>query len=163
MDAAADRGSRARPAAAGLASVGARQFRTIIEPFRIKSVEPIRRAPGEREHPGQGAHFNLFLLHGNDVLIDLLTDSGTGAMSSGQWAGIMIGDESYAGRRVVLPVEAVQKSPGFTHVMPTHQGRASDRSSSLIGGQGRRRPEQRPLRYHPGQHRALGAEAINLP
>ena len=105
------------------------QFKTIIEPFRIKMVEPIRQTTREeRERLLAEAHYNLFLLKAEDVLIDLLTDSGTGAMSSGQWAGMMLGDESYAGAKSFYKFEtAVRTITGLKHVMPTHQGRAAER------------------------------------
>jgi tryptophanase len=105
------------------------QFTTIIEPFKIKTVEPVHFTT--HEHRQQALHavgYNLFLLHADDVLIDLLTDSGTGAMSSEQWAGMMRGDESYAGARSFYTFEAaVQSITGYTHVIPTHQGRAAER------------------------------------
>jgi tryptophanase len=105
------------------------QFKTIIEPFRIKMVEPIRQTTREeRERLLAEAHYNLFLLKAEDVLIDLLTDSGTGAMSSGQWAGMMLGDESYAGAKSFYKFEtAVQNITHLKHVIPTHQGRAAER------------------------------------
>ncbi|MFN8377790.1 MAG: tryptophanase [Anaerolineae bacterium] len=104
------------------------QPKTIIEPFRIRSVEPIHFTSLEqREAALKAAGYNPFLLHAEDVLIDLLTDSGTGAMSSRQWAGMIASDESYAGATSFYRFEsAVQDITGFKHVIPAHQGRAAE-------------------------------------
>jgi tryptophanase len=104
------------------------RFQTIIEPFRIKTVEPIRQTTREQRLAAMAdAKYNVFLLQAEDVLIDLLTDSGTGAMSVHQWAGMMRGDESYAGGRSYAVFErAVRDVTGFTEVIPTHQGRAAE-------------------------------------
>jgi tryptophanase len=103
-------------------------FRTIIEPFRIHSTQAVRQiSPGEREAALERAGYNLFGLHGDEVLIDLLTDSGTGAMSSRQWAAMMDGDESYAGSRSFYRFQDVVRDlTGLEHVIPTHQGRAAE-------------------------------------
>lgn len=116
------------------------QFHTIIEPFRIHSVQSIRfPKKREREESLRRVGYNLFGLHGDEVIVDLLTDSGTGAMSSRQWAGMMDGDESYAGSRSFYRFqEAVRELTGFPEVVPTHQGRAAERilfSETLTGGE----------------------------
>jgi tryptophanase len=116
------------------------QHKTIIEPFRIKVVEPIHRTTEkERIEFLEKAHYNPFLLHSREVIVDLLTDSGTSAMSAAQWAGIMQGDESYAGASSWLRMEqAIQDLTGYPYVLPVHQGRAAEHLLySRIGGKGK--------------------------
>jgi tryptophanase len=104
-------------------------FHTIIEPFRMKAVEAVKfTTRAERDQALRAAGYNVFGLHAEDVLIDLLTDSGTGAMSAAQWAALMQGDESYAGSRSFYRFERVVRDlTGFKHIIPTHQGRAAER------------------------------------
>ena len=141
-------------------------MKTIIEPFRIKSVEPIRMSTREqREAVLRQAGFNLFLIRAEDVIIDLLTDSGTGAMSSEQWAGIMRGDESYAGAASFYRFqERLQQVTGFEHILPTHQGRASERILfELVGGPGKVIPNNAHFDTTRANIEHSGATAIDLP
>ncbi|AFN73941.1 Tryptophanase [Melioribacter roseus P3M-2] len=115
-------------------------MKTIIEPFKIKTVEPIRfTSKEEREKILKDAGYNPFLINAEDVIIDLLTDSGTSAMSSEQWSGIMKGDESYAGAKSFFRFEsAVKEITGNKYVIPTHQGRAAEKILfSILGGEGK--------------------------
>jgi tyrosine phenol-lyase len=115
-------------------------FKTIIEPFRMKTVEQIHvSTQAEREVWLKAAHYNPFLLKSEQVLIDFLTDSGTSAMSSAQWSAMMIGDESYAGAKSWEKLEhAISSLTGMPHILPTHQGRAAERILySQIGGKGK--------------------------
>ncbi|MBM4108821.1 MAG: tryptophanase [Phycisphaerae bacterium] len=140
-------------------------MRTIIEPFRIKTVEPIRMTtPGDRDRILRSARFNPFRIHGSDVLIDLLTDSGGAAMSSEQWAGIMRGDESYAGSESFWRLrDTVKKLTGFENVLPTHQGRASERILfELVGGPGRVVPSNAHFDTTRANIEHSGAEALDL-
>jgi tryptophanase len=140
--------------------------KTIIEPFRIKAVEPLRRTtPAERERLLVEAGYNLFLLRAADILLDLLTDSGTSAMSTEQWAAVMRGDESYAGSESFYRLEAVVRElTGFRHVIPTHQGRAAER---ILFGILCHRGDVVPNNTHFDTTRANieanGAQAVDLP
>jgi hypothetical protein len=137
-------------------------FRTVIEPFRIHSVEPLRMTTADyRATKVREAAYNLFQLHADDVLIDLLTDSGTGAMSRDQWAAIQHGDESYAGSpSYFIFRDAVQELFPLRARHPD-ASRAGGRADPLPGARrtGQGHPEQHPLRHDPGQcrvHRRRG-------
>ena len=141
-------------------------MKTIIEPFKIKVVEPIKMTTREeREHILRQAGYNLFLVHSEDVLIDLLTDSGTAAMSAEQWAGVMRGDEAYAcSRSFYRFLDAVRDIFGFKHVIPTHQGRAAERilfsitckTGDVIPNNTHFDTTRANIEFH-------GAEAVDLP
>jgi tryptophanase len=139
--------------------------KTIFEPIRIKSVEPIRWTTREqREELLRAAHCNLFLLPADDVLIDLLTDSGTGAMSTHQWAAIMEGDESYAGSRSFDRFKnSVQDIFGYTHVIPAHQGRAAERILfNVMCKKGDVVPNNTHFDTTRANVESVGAEAVDL-
>ena len=141
-------------------------FRTIIEPFRIHSVEPVRMTTrAEREEELERAGHNLFNVPGPRVLIDLLTDSGTGAMSSEQWAGLQRGDESYAGSASWFRFrDAVRELFPFEHVVPTHQGRAAEKILfSALGGPGKTIPNNTHFDTTRANAEFTGAEALDLP
>jgi tryptophanase len=138
---------------------------TIIEPFRIKMVEPLKMTTrDQREAILRRAHFNPFLIPADDVLIDLLTDSGTSAMSAEQWAGMIRGDESYAGARSWFRFERVMKEiTGMPHVLPTHQGRASERILfELAGGPGKVVPNNNHFDTTRANVEHSGAAAVDL-
>jgi len=141
-------------------------MKTIIEPFRIKVVEPIRMlSRDQREAVLKRAGFNMFLIASDDVLIDLLTDSGTGAMSSRQWAGVMQADESYAGSPSFYRFERTLRDvTGFEHALPTHQGRASERILfELLGGPGKVVPNNAHFDTTRANAEHSGAVAVDLP
>ncbi len=140
-------------------------MKTIIEPFKIKMVEPIKlTTPEEREAILRRAHFNVFQVPAEDVIIDLLTDSGTSAMSSEQWAGMMRGDESYAGARSWFRFEKVLRDlTGMAHILPTHQGRASERILfELVGGPGKVIPSNNHFDTTRANIEHSGARAVDL-
>jgi tryptophanase len=141
------------------------EYRTIIEPFRIHSVEPLRLTTGdERRAALRAAGHNLFALRAQDVIIDLLTDSGTGAMSRDQWAAIQHGDESYAGSPSWFRFQAaVQNLFDFPHVIPTHQGRAAEKILfTVVGGPGKVVPNNTHFDTTRANVEYTGAEALDL-
>ncbi|MCC7074723.1 MAG: tryptophanase [Deltaproteobacteria bacterium] len=140
-------------------------FSTIIEPFRVKSVEPLRLTTrAEREELLGKAGYNLFALASDDVIIDLLTDSGTGAMSAEQWAALQRGDESYAGSPSWFRFEAAVKALfPFAHLIPTHQGRAAEKILfSVVGGKGKVIPNNTHFDTTRANVEHSGAEAVDL-
>jgi tryptophanase len=140
-------------------------MKPIIEPYKIKVVEPIRFTKRtEREQILVRAGYNLFNLNADDVMIDLLTDSGTSAMSAGQWARIMEGDEAYAGSRSFYRLErTVRAITGFRHIIPAHQGRAAEKILfSIMGGKGKVVPNNTHFDTTRANVEMSGAEAIDL-
>jgi tryptophanase len=140
-------------------------FRTVIEPFRIHSVEPMRMLTrAQRQRRLVKAGYNLFALHADDVLIDLLTDSGTGAMSSEQWAAIQRGNEAYAGAPSWFRFEAAVKALfPFRHVLPTHQGRAAEKILfGVVCGPGSVVPNNTHFDTTRANIEATGAQAVDL-
>ena len=141
-------------------------MKTIIEPFKIKMVEQLRfTTPEERVQLLEAAHYNPFLLHSDDVLIDLLTDSGTTAMSAKQWSALMDGDEAYAGSRSYYKFEdAVRDITGFKNIIPTHQGRAAEKIIfGLLGGHGKVIPNNTHFDTTRANIEESGATATDLP
>ncbi len=140
-------------------------MKTIIDPFRIKVVEPLEMTTApQREEIVRAARFNVFNIKARDVLIDLLTDSGTGAMSSLQWAAIMRGDESYAGAESFYRFErCIRELTGFEQILPTHQGRAAERILfELIGGKRKVVPNNNHFDTTRANIEHSGAEALDL-
>lgn len=140
-------------------------MRTIIEPFRIKSVEPIRfTTREEREKILHEAGYNPFLIAADDIIIDLLTDSGTSAMSAKQWSGIMEGDESYAGAKSFFRFEKmVKRVTGHKFIIPTHQGRAAEKILfTIIGGKGKYIPNNTHFDTTRANVEYSGAVAVDL-
>lgn len=141
-------------------------MKTIIEPFRVKMVEPIRMTTREeREHIAREKHYNLFGIRSDDVLIDLLTDSGTGAMSACQWAGMIQGDEAYACARSFYRFEEVVRDlTGYRHILPTHQGRAAERILfTATGGPGAVIPNNSHFDTTRANAENVGCVALDLP
>jgi tryptophanase len=141
------------------------EFRTIIEPFRIHSVEPLRMTTLEqRQEAVRAVGYNLFQVHAQDVIVDLLTDSGTGAMSRDQWAALQHGDESYAGSpSYYIFRDAVRELFPFEHVIPTHQGRAAERILfSVVGGPGKVIPNNTHFDTTRANVEHTGATAVDL-
>jgi tryptophanase len=141
-------------------------MKTIIEPFKIKSVEPINfSTEREREAYLRRAYYNVFLLPAEEVLIDLLTDSGTAAMSAKQWAGMMEGDEAYAGAKSFFRFEhKVRQLTGLRYIIPTHQGRAAEKILfTIVGGKGKVIPNNSHFDTTRANIEFSGAEAVDLP
>ncbi len=141
-------------------------MKTIIEPFKFNSVEPLRfTRRKQREAILKAAGYNLFNIHADDVLIDLLTDSGTSAMSARQWGGMIEGDEAYAGSKSFYRLEQTVKDlTGFRHLIPTHQGRAAEKILfNIVGGQGKIVPNNTHFDTTRANVEISGAEAVDLP
>src|SRR6059058_2732150 len=141
-------------------------IKTIIEPFRIKSIEAIRRTTREeRRKLMEAAGYNLFLVPSDAILVDLLTDSGTSAMSTEQWAAMMRGDESYAGSESFYRMKrVVQDLMGFKHVIPTHQGRAAERILfTVLCRKGHVVPNNTHFDTTRANIEFTGARAVDLP
>jgi tryptophanase len=141
-------------------------MKTIIEPFKIKSVEPLRfTSRKERQNILKAAGYNLFNVHAEDVLIDLLTDSGTSAMSAAQWGGMIEGDEAYAGSKSFYRLEQTVKDlTGFRHIIPTHQGRAAEKILfNIMGGKSKTVPNNTHFDTTRANVEISGAEALDLP
>lgn len=147
-------------------TAAAQKERTLAEPFRIKMVEPLKMTSEVyRQSMLQAAGYNPFLLQAEDVYIDLLTDSGTGAMSDRQWAGMMLGDESYAGAKSWNKLEAVVKELcGMPYILPTHQGRAAERILyGILGGKGKVFISNTHFDTTRANIEFTGANAIDIP